>query len=337
MRLAAPRAAQAPAPAAAAGAEAPARSRSRRRRGRVAPSSSTRRAPAAATATTTSWAIRSPACEGERGSAVGVEQQHAHLAAVAGVDEPGRVDERDRRGAAARPERGSTRPACPGGQLDRDAGGDRARRARAPASRPRPRRGRRPASPSWARAGSTARRVQAAGRRASRAGGGAEPFAPAEPLPARAARRGPCRAVGDREARVALGHAAGSAGATRTPSAVSSRSQVAGDVVQLGQPAALGEGQQQLDGPQRAREGLLDRARASSSRPSPVERARPARRRGGGGAAPRGASASSASALLSTSRRGRSPAPISSSTSSTARSISSELVLVGARRRRRAG
>ena len=71
---------------------------------------------------------------------------------------------------------------------------------------------------------------------------------------ARARRRG---AV-DREARVALGHrrrhAAPDADALRGVRAV----EVAGDVVQLGQPPALVEGQQQVHRAQRRAEGLLD-------------------------------------------------------------------------------
>ena len=48
-----------------------------------------------ATATTTSCAIRMPGSTTNGSLAVGVEQHDAHLAAVAGVDEPGRVHDRD--------------------------------------------------------------------------------------------------------------------------------------------------------------------------------------------------------------------------------------------------
>ena len=61
--------------------------------------------------------------------AVGVEQQHPHLAAVPGVDEPGGVDERDavtQRQARARQHQAGV----PGRQLDREAGGDRRAGAR---------------------------------------------------------------------------------------------------------------------------------------------------------------------------------------------------------------
>ena len=77
--------------------------------------------PAISTRTSTSWAIRSPAAIVERRVAVGVQQQHPDLAAVAGVDQPGRVDERDPvpRGE---PRARQHEPGLAVGDLDRDAG-----------------------------------------------------------------------------------------------------------------------------------------------------------------------------------------------------------------------
>ncbi len=66
----------------------PGRARSRRAR-------RPRPRPACDTAISTSCAIRSPASSRTGLVAVGVQQQHLQLAAVAGVDQPGRVDERD--------------------------------------------------------------------------------------------------------------------------------------------------------------------------------------------------------------------------------------------------
>ena len=43
----------------------------------------------------TSWAIRMPGSTVNGSARVGVEQNHAYLAAVAGVDQPRGVDDRD--------------------------------------------------------------------------------------------------------------------------------------------------------------------------------------------------------------------------------------------------
>ena len=56
---------------------------------------STSRSSACGTATTTSWAIRMPGSTTNGSRRVGVVEDHAQLAAVAGVDQPGRVDDRD--------------------------------------------------------------------------------------------------------------------------------------------------------------------------------------------------------------------------------------------------
>ena len=78
-------------------------------------SASTSTSATAAKATTSSWAMRSPAATSKAASRVGVQQQHAQLTAVAGVDQAGRVDERDpvaqRRARSA----AATRPAWPSG------------------------------------------------------------------------------------------------------------------------------------------------------------------------------------------------------------------------------
>ena len=132
--------------------------RSTRTRRPRAPSRRARRprpARGSATGVTTSWAIRSPTRDRERLGAVRVQQQHAQLAAVAGVDQPGRVDERDpvaRRGPRARQDE----PGVPGRDRDRDARADARRARRAAARRPRRRSRSRPASPSCARVGATA-------------------------------------------------------------------------------------------------------------------------------------------------------------------------------------
>ena len=76
--------------------------------------------------------MRSPAATSKASLAVGVEQQHAQLAAVAGVDQAGGVDERDpvaQREARAR----QHEPGVPGRDRDGDAGAD----ARALAGRER--------------------------------------------------------------------------------------------------------------------------------------------------------------------------------------------------------
>ena len=144
--------------------------------------------------------------------AVGVEQQHLHLAAVAGVDQAGRVDERDpvpggeSRARAARGRRGlrGSRPRSrsgPSALAGREHGRPRARAGRARHRRRRP--------------GSAAARGRpAAGPAASRR--------------ARAAER-ECAGSARRRAPAA-------ARCTRTPSGVSSRSRSPASVVQLGEP-----------------------------------------------------------------------------------------------------
>ena len=86
--------------------------------------SSTTRTSGATNGTSTSWAMRSPA-RTACGRVAGVEQRDPQLAAVAGVDEAGRVDDRD---AVARGEPRARRdePGDVRRQRDRDAGPDRA-------------------------------------------------------------------------------------------------------------------------------------------------------------------------------------------------------------------
>ena len=60
----------------------------------VAGSSSTSAVSTGANGTTTSWAIRMPGSTTNGAAGVGVEQDHTHLAAVAGVDQAGRVQHR---------------------------------------------------------------------------------------------------------------------------------------------------------------------------------------------------------------------------------------------------
>ena len=62
--------------------------------------------------------------DGERALVVGVEQDHAHLAAVAGVDHPGRVDDREAV-AQGEPRARNDEAGVALGDLDRDAGADR--------------------------------------------------------------------------------------------------------------------------------------------------------------------------------------------------------------------
>ena len=134
----------------------PRRAEAARRRVRVAVSS-----PTSTTSTATRGrrgAARSacPARRRTRSLAIGVEQDHPHLAAVAGVDHPRRVDERE---AVAKREPGARddEPGMPLRDLDREPGADRG-----PLPRPDRRRLARgqvePASPRSAPATATPRR-----------------------------------------------------------------------------------------------------------------------------------------------------------------------------------
>ena len=60
----------------------------------VAPSASASSSSGVSKRTSTSWAIRSPGRYLERPRAVGVQEQHPHLAAVAGIDQARRVHQR---------------------------------------------------------------------------------------------------------------------------------------------------------------------------------------------------------------------------------------------------
>ena len=234
--------------------------------------------------------------------AVGVQQQHAQLAAVAGVDQARGVDERDP--VLAREPRARQHQA--GVALrdrDRDAGADAGALARRAARPPPPRRGR---SRRRRRGRGSAR---AASRRAARSAAslvvGRAPFAPST---AKRSKRGATPA--------------GTRARMRTPSGVSSRSMLAGEVVQLGQasrPRCVGH--EQLHRPQRRQEAPLDRARAAPRAPPPSA-AETCTAVGWRNDSSRRRSSSSRSTLLRTSSRGRSPAPISASTSSTAASCS---------------
>ena len=248
----------------------------------------------------TSWAIRSPAAISNARLAVGVEQQHLQLAAVARVDQAGRVDERDavpRREARARQDQ----PAWPGGQLDRDARPDLRALPGADRAAPRARRGR----------GRRRRRARGpAGRRAgsSRRTGSVTPARAPLPVTAKRAKRsatvrGHARAHAHAVGRVVALEVAGDARAAR-PGGRPRRTAAAA------RPAASGARTR----PRSARAGRRAPrpSRAETSTRVGMRRRSSARR-----------SASIRSALLSTSSRGFSPAPISSSTSSTAASISS--------------
>ena len=161
-----------------------------------------------------------------------------------------------------------------------------------------------PASPGWARAGRRAPGRGAGRERHERHAGAA------------------VRAVTAKGAKRAA-TAAGRGRVTRTPSAVSSRSSSAVDVVQLGQPPALVVGQEQVDLAQGLGQRGVDALERAPRCPSPVAAEICTASRVAAGRARARASSSSASILLSTRIRGRSPAPISSSTSSTARIIPS--------------
>ena len=181
--------------------------------------------------------------ERERLGPVGVEQQHPQLAAVAGVDQPGRVDQRDPVRAAS-PERGSTRPAWPSGISTaipvrteaRSPGAERGRLERVQVE------------PGVARVGP--------GRQRAR---GVEPPDPQASSRGRARARTRCVARGRR--------AAGSRAVTRTPSAVSSRSRSPAISCSSASRAALVVGDQQLDLAQRPRELVLDPLRPARRPP----------------------------------------------------------------------
>ena len=189
--------------------------------------------------------------------AVGVEQQHADLAAVAGVDQAGRVDERDPV-ATARPERGSTRPAWPPGSRSRS----RSRRWRAP---------RRRSSPARQRGGRGRRRrrgrgLEAAPRRSRRATEAASrPSAQTHAAPS-----APGLAAVDRELGEAVNQRRGDLARTSTPSAVLLALEVAGELVQLGEAAARRVGDQQLDVGRSVSSNARSMRSRSSSSPSPV-------------------------------------------------------------------
>ena len=98
-------------------------SRSRRRRGRSRRAPPPRPASASAIGTSTSWAMRSPGLDPEGLGRVVVEQQHPQLAAVAGVDQAGAVDQGDPVLAGQARAR-QDQPGVPVGDLDRDPGAD---------------------------------------------------------------------------------------------------------------------------------------------------------------------------------------------------------------------
>ena len=254
--------------------------------------------------------------------AVGVQQQHAHLAAVPGVDEPGRVDERDAV-TQRQPRARQHQAGVPGRQLDREAGGDRARgrpaRSVTSSTRDEVEAGVAVVGPRRQHRG----RVQAAD---------AEPHGPAvargavRPGASRWPRRRAARPVGARRRRPRSARSArppgpgrgrGRARRRRCPCARGRRrrrgARPAGRPrrrARAGRRAAASRGRPARRGP------------ASSSRPSP-SRAETSTPSGWRSRSSSRRSASSASALLSTSSRGVCSAPISSRTSSTARSISS--------------
>ena len=172
--------------------------------------------------------MRSPAAISKRRVAVGVQQQHAQLAAVAGVDQAGRVDERD---PVAGGEAGA-RQHEPG-----VAGRGSRRRCRC---RPRS------ARPGSMLRGVRRRRGRGRRRRRRRASGSDAPSAQARDASftdqRRRCRGGPrvaleARGVGGRQQRRARAR----------PSGVSSRCELAGERVQLGEARALGVGHEQLD------------------------------------------------------------------------------------------
>ena len=118
-------------------------SRSRGRRARVSGSSSTSTGSTPGPAATTSCAIRMPGSTTNVSRAVRVQQHDPQLAAVAGVDEPRRVDHRDPvlRGEA-RARLDEARVAL--GDRDGEAGADERRARPVRARRARTRRGRGP-------------------------------------------------------------------------------------------------------------------------------------------------------------------------------------------------
>ena len=109
-------------------------------------SSSTSTSSTSGTGTSTSWAMRIPGSTVNARSPVGVDEVDAQLAAVARVDQPGRVHDRDAvLGGEPRARLDEAREARPGSRPRARSGRAPARRARArPARR---RRGRGPASP----------------------------------------------------------------------------------------------------------------------------------------------------------------------------------------------
>ena len=254
--------------------------------------------------------MRSPASTLNGSLAVGVQQQHLELAAVALVDQPRRVDERDpvaRREARARQHEAGVA----GRKLDRDPGPDAARARPGAIVAGSSARRSRPASPSCARVGGSARgsrRVKLSSTRRSLRRALAQ--APSACCPLR------------REARVARGDGRRQQRAHEHALGRVRALDLAGDLVQLGEAAALRVGQQQLDGLQAPHElvgdALLEAVDALARRAR-----RRARRRDGGGAARRAARRRSRRPCSARAGAAFSPAPISSSTSSTAASIAS--------------
>ena len=234
-----------------------------------------------------------PRLDDERLARVGVQQRDAQLAAVAGVDEPGRVHDRDpvlRREARARLDE----PGVARRDRDREPGADERPLARARARRARTRRGRGPRRPrTRARARPRPARSRVTGSSITRS-----------PRSRAAPRRRGTRANRRSSRR-------GSRATTSTPSGVSSRSSI-------GAPSAYSSDERAALVVRDEQPHALPAARRSARRAAPSARRAPRRSRaetcGASGkrfASRRRPSASTRSILFSTSSTGSSSAPIS--------------------------
>ena len=219
-----------------------------------------------------SWAMRSPTRDGERLVGVGVQEDDAHLAAIARVDEPGSVDDGDavpggQAGARQRERRKAGR------QAEGDAGADdgaRERRERGRLRRVRGRRRRR--ARRRARAGGPRASAGARGRAGRRQASAAGLLAASSPESVDGLGRAACRSGAsgasrlEAEARVAPGLGRGQPGLEDDALGRVLLAHVAGDAAEAVHLAGRGVREEQAHRTQRAveeaAETLLQRLQA---------------------------------------------------------------------------
>ena len=260
-----------------------------------------------------------PRLDDERLVAVGVEQDHPQLAAVARIDEPGRVHDRDARASPRGPSAAATKPAWPSG-IATAMPVPTIARSPGPSSSCSQATRSRPASPGYARVGQDRVVAQPRDRRARSRGRRALPLVV------------PRRGTGE-TANVARGQAGADQYAVL---AVLARLDRRAERVELRELRALRRTARAADRLEPVGEPLGDPG-AQLVEPLTRRAPRSAARPGSGSRAAAGRAGRRASTLFSTSSTGSSAAPISSSTGVDRRASARRACPPAPTRRRRAG